>query len=99
MKDDVKEYLSAKGVPWEEVDDLQEVSARTRVLCGVGGGEWGRALRQAVGALPSAAWPRTGPAPRRAQWGTPRPPFLPRRAACHMPRARLRAGSAEAQAP
>lgn len=25
MKDDVKDFLSAKNVPWEEVDDLHEV--------------------------------------------------------------------------
>jgi hypothetical protein len=25
MKDDVKDFLTAKGVPWQEVDDLHEV--------------------------------------------------------------------------
>lgn len=32
MKDDIKEFLTGRGVDWEEVDDLAEVSADVDVL-------------------------------------------------------------------
>lgn len=32
MKDDIKSYLSAEGVAWEEVDDLREVAHEVDVL-------------------------------------------------------------------
>lgn len=32
MKDDIKAFLSAQGVDWEEVDDLNEVASEVDVL-------------------------------------------------------------------
>lgn len=32
MKDDIKEFLTGRGVEWEEVDDLAEVTADVDVL-------------------------------------------------------------------
>jgi aspartate carbamoyltransferase catalytic subunit len=32
MKDDIKEFLTGRGVNWEEVDDLAEVTADVDVL-------------------------------------------------------------------
>jgi hypothetical protein len=82
MKDDVKDFLSAKNVPWEEVDDLHEVGGALRCWrCAVWCWRWaalqcwlGRCLLEVKSMPAGAAASMNFTAARRCSWGH-RPTF------------------------